>query len=56
MYTMMSSITLIYYIYSVVHSKGDNMLCMKMIKRAVDKAKAKAKAKQKKITNKQENK
>jgi hypothetical protein len=45
MYTMMSSTTLIYYIHSVVLNTGDNMLCMKMIKRAVDKAKAKAKAK-----------
>lgn len=47
----MSSITLIYYIYSVVHSTGDNMLCMKMIKRAVEKARKQAKQKK---NNKQE--
>ena len=35
------SSSLIYYTYSVVHSTGDNMLCMKMIKKAVDKARAK---------------
>lgn len=56
MYTMMSSITLIYYTYSVVLSVGEYMLCMKMIKKAVEKARKRAaqKKKEQENNNKQE--